>query len=203
MPDSWYLFCYRYWKTPLGKVRNLSKEWGKIQQMHAAFNLEQLCSIHVISDSSDELVRHLVKAVYVPFWYHCGLLLKVKSLCLIWVLESSWLCLLMASFCTDHTSNSHIVHHPCFETAAVTDVRHYLCYLMGQSRQMLWTSWLGKKPLSILVEFTLVFLLCWDKCFIGNGCLRVFEKAILCLGYLSYWKSATRIFSKSSRCFWV
>lgn len=140
------------------------------------------------------LDRHLVKAVYVPFWYHCGLLLKVKSLC--------WLCLLMASFCTDHTSNSHIVHHPCFETAAVTDVRHYLCYLMGQSRQMLWTPWLGKKPFNTC-RISLYFLLRWDKCFIGNGCLKVFEKAILCLGHLSYWKSITCIFSKSSRCFWV
>lgn len=136
------------------------------------------------------LDTHLVKAVGLPFkWGICGLLLEVKSLCLIWVLESRWLCLMMAPFCTDLTPNSHTVPHPCFETAAVTDVWHYLCYLMGQSRQMLWTSWLGKKPLSTTVEFTFYFLLHWDKCFIGNGCLKVFKKAQLCLDYLSYWKS--------------
>lgn len=138
---------------------------------------------------------HWVEAVDSPFKCAiCGLLLKVKRLCLIWVLELSWLCLLIVPFFTDLTFNSHVVHHPCFETAAVTDVWHYLCYLMGQSRQMLWTSWLGKKPLSITVEFAFYFLICWDKCFIGNGCLKVFEKAHHCLDYLSYWKSIRRIF---------
>lgn len=61
-------------RTPLGKIRNLSKDWGKIQQMHAAFNLEQLCSIHVISNSSVELVRQTfgkscVCTILVPLWF--------------------------------------------------------------------------------------------------------------------------------------
>lgn len=118
------------------------------------------------------------------------------------MLESSWLCLLMAPFCTDPISKSHIVHYPCFETAAVTDVWHYLCYLMGQSRQMLWTSWLGKKPLSItVVEFTFYFLLYWDKHFIGNGCLKVFEEAHFCLDYFSYCKSIRCIFLNQGGAF--
>lgn len=100
--------------------------------------------------------------------------------------------LLMALFCTDLTTNNYLVYHPYFETVAIADVWHCLCYLMGQSRQMLWASWLGKKFISLTVQFT-SFLP-----FIKTNVLKemfVFKKVQVYLDY-SYWKDKS--ISKSS-----
>lgn len=108
----------------------------------------------------------------------------------------------MAPFCTDLTTNSNFVRYSCFETVAVTDVWHCLCYLMGQSRQMLWASWLGKKPPSITVEFTFYIPLYWGKCFKWKWMVKSFLKSPRLLRLLLLLQVSEMYVSKSSRCFW-